>query len=159
MLSSRFVLRSRRTSDRFFNKYQFEADPKLLARVATALAELIPPGTEVLARPESGGTPIFTALSLETGLAAAFIRKEAETYGTRRSAEGAARSGKLFVLVEDVDSSGGAIVDALGKLQGNRLEPTAVLCVIDRETGGCKALKEAGLPLPSVFRISDLNLS
>ncbi len=158
-LSGTFVLRSGTLSDTYFDKYQFEADPHLLARIAEALEALIPAGTEVLAGLELGGVPLATALSLRTGLPAAFIRKEAKTYGTCRYAEGASLVGKRFVLIEDAVSSGGAILDALRKLRADGLEPTAALCVIDRQSGGKEALAAADLPLLSVFERSDIETS
>jgi orotate phosphoribosyltransferase len=91
-----------------------------------------------------------------TGLPAAFIRKEAKEYGTCRYAEGASLQGKRFILVEDVVSSGGAILDALEKLKGDGLNPTAALCVIDRETGGKEALAAAGLPLISLLTLETI---
>ncbi len=68
--------------------------PTLLASIAEALAPLVPADTEVLAGLEMGGIPIATALSLHTGLPAAFVRKEAKKYGTARLAEGAEIAGR-----------------------------------------------------------------
>ena len=116
-LNGRFVLRSGAISETYFDKYQFEADPVLLRDIAVAMAALIPVGTEVLAGLEMGGIPIVTVLSQVTGLPAAFIRKKPKEYGTCRYAEGASFEGKRFVLVEDVVSSGGAIMDAVSRLQ------------------------------------------
>lgn len=146
-LTGKFVLRSGNVSDTYFDKYQFEADPELLREIAEAMAALVPPRTEVLAGLEMGGIPVVTLLSQVTKLPAAFVRKQAKAYGTCRYAEGADLRGKRFVLVEDVVSSGGAILDALDKLKGDGLTPTAALCVIDRETGAREALAAAGLPL------------
>lgn len=61
MLSGRFTLRSGRTSNTYFDKYQFESDPKLLAAIAAQMVPLIPDGTEILAGLEMGGIPIVTA--------------------------------------------------------------------------------------------------
>lgn len=158
-LTGTFTLRSGRTSDTYFDKYLFEADPRLLARIADALEPLVPVGTEVLAGLELGGVPLATALSLKTGLPAAFIRKEAKTYGTCRYAEGTALAGKKFVLVEDAVSSGGALLDALKKLRADGLEPSAALCVIDRQTGGKEALEAAGLPLLSLLTYAEISLT
>lgn len=155
-LTGSFTLRSGKVSDTYFDKYQFEADPKLLHSIAQAMASLIPPGTEVLAGLEMGGIPIVTMLSQVTGLPAAFIRKEPKEYGTCRYAEGASLLGKQFVLVEDVVSSGGAIVDALEKLKADGMSPTVAICVIDRETGGSEALAAAGLPLKALFTFSQI---
>lgn len=155
-LSGGFTLRSGRVSSTYFDKYQFEADPWLLRRVAESLAELVPSGTEIVAGLELGGIPLVAVLAQVTGLPAAFVRKEAKTYGTCRYAEGAALTGKRFVLVEDVVSSGGALLDALSLLRRDGLEPIAALCVVDRQTGGREARAEAGLPLLSVFTTEQL---
>jgi orotate phosphoribosyltransferase len=156
-LSGSFVLRSGKVSDTYFDKYQFEADPQLLRAIAQELAALVPQSTEVLAGLEMGGIPIVTMLSQVTGLPAAFIRKEPKEYGTCRYAEGASLVGKQFVLVEDVVSSGGAIIDALAKLEADGLLPGAALCVIDRETGGKEALAAVGLPLKAPFTFSQVD--
>lgn len=150
-ISGRFVLRSGMVSETYFDKYQFEADPVLLRAIAGEMRQLVPAGTEVLAGLEMGGIPIVTVLSQVTGLPAAFIRKEPKEYGTCRYAEGASLKGKRFVLVEDVVSSGGAIIDALAKLKADGLVPEVALCVIDRQTGGAEALAKQGLLLRALY--------
>jgi hypothetical protein len=77
-LTGRFVLRSGRVADEYFDKYQFEADPALLGELADAMAPLIPEGTEVLAGLEMGGIAVVTALGQRTGLPCAFVRKAAK---------------------------------------------------------------------------------
>ncbi len=155
-LSGSFTLRSGKVSDTYFDKYQFEAQPQLLREIANALTPLVPADTEVLAGLEMGGIPVVTMLSQVTGLPAAFVRKEAKAYGTCRYAEGAALQGKRFILVEDVVSSGGAILDALAKLRADGLVPTCALCVIDRQTGGTEALASAGLPLIALLTLQQI---
>ena len=155
-LTGHFVLRSGKVSDTYFDKYQFEADPHLLLAIAHEMAALVPKDTEVLAGLEMGGIPIVTLLSQVTGLPAAFIRKEPKEYGTCKCAEGATLVGKRFVLVEDVVSSGGAIIDAVAMLKRDQLVPEAALCVIDRETGGKEALATVGLPLKALFTFSQV---
>ncbi|WP_088991484.1 orotate phosphoribosyltransferase [Micromonospora chokoriensis] len=49
-LTGTFVLRSGRTADEYFDKYRFEADPRLLDRVAAQLTPLVPTDTEVAGR-------------------------------------------------------------------------------------------------------------
>ena len=158
-LTGSFTLRSGKVSDTYFDKYQFEAEPALLLSIAEAMVPLVPRGTEILAGLEMGGIPIVTILSQVTGLPAAFIRKEPKEYGTCRYAEGAGLTGRQFVLVEDVVSSGGAIIDALQKLKADGLSPNAALCVIDRETGGREALAAVGLPLKALFTFSEVESS
>ena len=155
-ISGRFVLRSGMTSDTYFDKYQFEADPELLRAIAEAMRPLVPDGTEVVAGLEMGGIPLVTMLSQVTGIPAAFVRKEPKTYGTCRYAEGASLVGKKFTLVEDVVTKGGAIIDALAKLQADGLTPEAVLCVIDRQSGGTEALASKGLLLRALYTLEEV---
>jgi len=152
-----FVLRSGKVSDRYFDKYRFESDPVLLNDITKAMVDMIPEGTEILCGLEMGGIPIVTMLSHHSGLPAAFIRKEAKGYGTCRYAEGADLKGKKIVLIEDVVSSGGAIVDATNMLRNDGVEVTVALCVIDRETGGLENLAKAGVELVSLLKASDMN--
>src|SRR3954467_3965030 len=79
-LHGAFTLRSGQSSSTYFDKYLFEGDPLLLRDIAAAAADLIPLNTEVLAGLELGGVPVATALSLATGIPAAFVRKEAKSY-------------------------------------------------------------------------------
>ncbi len=150
------MLRSGLTSDTYFDKYQFESDPVLLRAIAEAMAPLVPTGTEVLAGLEMGGIPIVTMLSQVTNIPAAFIRKEPKDYGTCRYAEGASLQGKHFILVEDVVSSGGAIIDAMAKLKADGMVPEIALCVIDRQSGGAEALHAAGLTLKALFNFEEI---
>ena len=156
-LHGQFVLRSGKTSDTYFDKYRFEATPVLLKQIAEHMVPLIPPGTEVLAGLEMGGIPIVTMLSQITLLPAAFIRKEAKQYGTCRYAEGADLADKKVVFIEDVVSSGGAIIDAATKMQNDGIVVDTAICVIDRETGGKEKLLEHGIRLISVLTRTDLD--
>ena len=146
-LTGEFTLRSGRTATEYFDKYRFEADPQLLARVAEAMAELVPPGTEVLAGLELGGVPIATALSRATGLPTAFVRKKAKEYGTMRLAEGAEVEGRNVLVVEDVVTSGGQVVASTKDLRELGARIDTVVCAIDRQAGGAEALAEIDLKL------------
>ncbi len=163
-LTGTFTLRSGRIAGEYFDKYRFEADPVLLADLAAALEPLIPPGTEVLAGLELGGVPIATALSLRTGLPAAFVRKEAKTYGTAQLAEGAAVAGRRVLVVEDVVTTGGQVVISTAQLRDLGAQIDTVLCVIDRSdptvdgsTSGAAALLTHGLTLRAALTKSDLD--
>ena len=155
-LTGTFTLRSGIVSNEYFDKYRFESDPALLADIAAASAGLVPPGVDALAGLELGGVPLATMLSQVTRLPAVFVRKAAKTYGTCQLAEGADVDGRRLCIVEDVVTSGGAILDAAAELRarGARLGP--VLCVIDRESGGPEKLAAADLELIPLFTMSEL---
>lgn len=155
-LEGEFTLRSGKTSNRYFDKYKFEAEPKLLSDLAKEMVKLIPDGTEVLCGLEMGGIPIVTMMSHYSGLPAAFIRKEPKEYGTCKYAEGTDLVGKRIVLVEDVVSSGGAILDATRMLRNDGIPVDVTICAIDRETGGKQNLESQNVQLVSLLLASDL---
>lgn len=156
-LTGRFVLRSGRVADEYFDKYQFEADPALLGELAAAMVPLIPEGTEVLAGLEMGGIAVVTALGLRTGLPCAFVRKEAKPYGTKRLAEGAGLEGRRVLVIEDVVTSGGQIAISARDLRETGAEIRHALCVIDRQEGGAEALAAEGIRLHALLTRSDLD--
>lgn len=154
-LTGEFTLRSGKVATTYFDKYLFEADPELLAAVAVLAVPMIPEGTEVLAGLELGGVPVAAALSLHTGIPAAFVRKEAKAYGTAKLAEGTGVEGKRVLVVEDVITTGGQVVASAQDLRDRGADLVGVLCVIDR-SGGDNLLGDADLDLRSVFTADDL---
>ena len=116
----------------------------------------LPVDTEVLAGLELGGVPVATALSLETGLSAAFVRKEAKTYGTAKLAEGSEVAGRQVLIVEDVITTGGQVVSSTEQLRALGATVEAVLCVIDRSAGDHSRLDSIDLETISLFRAEDL---
>ena len=158
-LTGEFTLRSGIQATEYFDKYRFESDPGLLRRIAEAMAPLVPDGTEVLAGLEMGGIPVVTALSRETGIPAAFVRKERKTYGTCKIAEGPDLSGKRVTVVEDVVTRGGAVVDGVNNLRQDGAVVEVALCVVDREQGGREALTEIDIELRAVFTADALRAS
>ncbi|MEQ1874241.1 MAG: orotate phosphoribosyltransferase [Ilumatobacteraceae bacterium] len=156
-LTGTFTLRSGQIATEYFDKYRFEAQPELLARIAAAMAPLIPAGTEVLAGLEMGGIPIATALSLQTGLPTAFVRKQAKQYGTARLAEGCDIDGRRVAIIEDVITTGGQVVISTNDLRGLGAIVDHVLCVIDRSTDKAAALTAEGLQLHALLTRAQLD--
>jgi orotate phosphoribosyltransferase len=156
-LTGTFTLRSGQIATEYFDKYRFEADPVLLADIAEALVPLLPTGTEVLAGLELGGVPIATALSLQTGLPAAFVRKEAKAYGTAQLAEGADIVGKRVTVIEDVITTGGQVVISTRQLRELGAIVDHVVCVIDRSPDHGAALADDGLTMTALLTRAQLD--
>jgi orotate phosphoribosyltransferase len=154
--TGKFTLRSGMVSDTYFDKYRFEADPILLAAIAAHSAPLVPAGTQILAGLELGGVPLATALGLHLGLNLAFVRKEAKTYGTCRLAEGSDVAGKKVLVVEDVISTGGQVIESTQALVDLGADIVGILVVIDRQSGGRENIEAKGWSLASIFTREDL---
>jgi orotate phosphoribosyltransferase len=156
-LSGTFTLRSGQVSSEYFDKYLFESDPALLARVAAQMVALVPEDTELLGGLELGGIPIATVLSSLTGRPALFVRKQAKTYGTCKLAEGPPVHGRRVTLVEDVITTGGAVRDATNALREAGALVEVVVCAIDRSPAGENPLADVGLEVRPVLTKADLD--
>jgi len=155
-ITGEFRLRSGQTSNEYFDKYLFEARPALLSHIAEEMAALVPAGAELLAGLEMGGIPVATAISLNTGMPCAFVRKKAKSYGTARLAEGADVAGRRVLVVEDVVTSGGQIAISTRELRELGAEMSVRLCVIDRQEGRAAALAGDGIHLHALLTRADL---
>lgn len=155
-LTGEFLLRSGAISSEYFDKYLFEARPDILKAIAGQMQPLIPGDADALAGLEMGGIPVVTMLSQVSGLPALFVRKKAKEYGTRKLAEGGEVKGQRLVVVEDVVTSGGQILESVRELRDRGAIVSDVLCVIDREAGGVQNLAGDGLRLHALFTMSDL---
>lgn len=155
-LTGQFKLRSGQTSTEYFDKYRFESRPEVLREIARQMAPLIPPGTEVLAGLEMGGIPVATALSLETGVPCAFVRKKAKDYGTCQFAEGLDLKNKNVCVIEDVITTGGQVVLSTEDIRSLGAKVSTVLCVIHRGSGQESKLSEIGLQMKALMTMEEL---
>lgn len=150
-LTGDFLLRSGQRSNEYFDKYMFAANPKILAAIADEAAGHIPAGTEILAGLEMGAIPLAAAISMKTGLPAAYVRKTAKEYGTCKLAEGTDVAGKRVLIIEDIVTTGGQIILSAHELRKFGAIIDSVLCVIQRNDNAAEILAAEGLNLIPLF--------
>jgi orotate phosphoribosyltransferase len=158
-LEGDFLLRSGKRSRYYLDKYRFETRPELLRplgeRIAATVREHAPDATR-LAAPELGAVALAAAASLESGLPFLIVRKEAKEYGTGNRLEGPFESGECVCLVEDVVTSGGALLESVDAVRAAGLVVHTAVCVVDREEGGADALARHAVRLRPLFRAGEL---
>jgi len=158
-LEGDFLLRSGKRSRYYLDKYRFETRPDILAalgeRIAQAVAEFEPEAVR-LAGPELGAVALAAAGSLASGLPFVIVRKAAKEYGTSNRLEGVYDEGDCVCLVEDVVTSGGALLEAVAALRDAGLTVRTAVCVVDREEGGADALARHAVRLRPIFRASEV---
>jgi orotate phosphoribosyltransferase len=158
-LEGDFVLRSGKRSRYYLDKYRFETRPDLLAalgeRIAAAVRDHEPEAVR-LAAPVLGGVVLAASASLVSGLPFLMIRDAAKEYGTANRIEGPFEQGECVCLVEDIVTSGGALLAAIEAAREAGLVVRTAVCVVDREEGGADALARQAVRLRPLFRAGDL---
>jgi orotate phosphoribosyltransferase len=158
-LEGEFVLRSGKTSRYYLDKYRFETRPDLLRAIGERLAAQIAdhaPDATLIAGPELGAVALAAAASLESGIPFLIVRKAGKGYGTDNRLEGVFEPGATVCLVEDVVTTGGALVSAVEAVREAGLVCRTGICVVDREEGGVDELARHAVRLRALFRAADV---
>ena len=158
-LEGDFVLRSGKRSRYYLDKYRFETRPDLLRALGEHIAAAVrehEPETGRLAAPVLGGVVLAASASLASGLPFLMIRDAAKEYGTANRIEGPFEPGETVCLIEDIVTSGGALIGAVEAVREAGLVVRKAVCVIDREEGGADALARLAVRLRPLFRAGEL---
>ncbi|HEY7535589.1 MAG TPA: orotate phosphoribosyltransferase [Thermodesulfobacteriota bacterium] len=116
---------------------------------------------KVVGGPTIGADPIvgsILSLSYQNGcpLRGFLVRKEEKEHGTGKLIEGDLRPGDKVALVEDVATTGGSIIKAIGAVKSAGAVVKKVLVIVDREEGARKTLQDMGYEFFSIFTIGEL---
>jgi orotate phosphoribosyltransferase len=84
------------------------------------------------------------------------VRKAAKDHGTAQRIEGCFEKGARVVVVEDVVTTGGSALEAIGVVRAAGGHVAGVLAVVDREEGGREAIERSGVPVCALVRAGDL---
>lgn len=158
-LEGDFLLRSGKRSKYYLDKYRFETRPELLRpigeRIAAVVAEHAPDSAR-LAGPALGAVALAASASLASGMPFLIVREGKKEYGTSNRIEGVFEPGETVCVVEDVVTSGGALLESVEALREAGLVVHTAVCVVDREEGGADALARQAVRLRPLFRASEL---
>ena len=161
LLHGDFTLRSGRKSKYYMDKYLFETQPDILAALGAMFAEQVKASGKVdrLAGAELGGIPLVTAASMATGLPSVLIRNQKKDYGTAKQLEGKMEKGERILIVEDVATTGGQVLEAAKVIQEAGCEVVKIVAVIDRQEGARENIEGAGFKFDALFTKKDLGIN
>lgn len=164
LLRGTFTLRSGRTSSYYLDKYLFSAQPDILRALGGMFAERIAAireaGTAVtkLAGAELGGIPLVASASMASGIPCVFIRNKKKEYGTEKQLEGTLRADDRVVIIEDVVTTGGQVLEAAQVISETGARTVQIICTIDREEGARERIEAAGYRFDALFTVADLGI-
>jgi len=158
-LEGDFTLRSGRKSKYYLDKYLFETQPDILRPLGELLATYVRPTTTLIAGAELGGIPLATATSLASGKPFVIIRNMKKDYGTAKPYEGRLNAGDSVLLVEDIATTGGQVLEAARFLAGIGARVERIVAVIDRQEGARQNIESAGFAFEALFTKADLGIT
>lgn len=102
------------------------------------------------------GLLVAPLISVDQNIPLIVKRKEKKQYGTKKLVEGNFEKGQNCLLIEDVISSGGSVIETAADLKKEGLEITDVVVFLDRGQGGDANLMNNGITAHSVVSCNDV---
>lgn len=157
-LEGEFTLRSGRKSNYYLDKYLFETQPDILQALGGMFAEYVSASTTLIAGAELGGVALAAAASLASGKPFVIIRNRKKDYGTGKPYEGKIGDGDSVLLVEDIATSGGQVLEAAKVIREAGAKVERIVAVIDRQEGARENIEAAGFRFEALFTTADLGV-
>lgn len=159
VLHGDFTLRSGRKSTYYIDKYRFTTDHEALAALGEMLAKHVTPDIDRIAGAELGGVPLAAACAMAAKKPFVIVRNAKKDYGTAKQVEGILNKGERILLVEDILTTGGQVMEAAKSLQALGVEIVKIVACIDRLEGAHKNITDNGYQVESLFTTADLGLA
>ena len=157
-LEGDFVLRSGRRSKYYLDKYLFETRPDILRALGEEFARHVTNDVTLIAGAELGGVALAAATALATGRNWVIIRNSKKGYGTGKIIEGTLKSDDVVLLVEDIATTGGQVLEAAKIITEAGAAVKKIVCVIDRKEGAEQNITAAGYKFESILTKNDLGI-
>ncbi|MGB2987574.1 MAG: orotate phosphoribosyltransferase [Phycisphaerae bacterium] len=157
-LEGEFTLRSGRKSNYYLDKYLFETQPDILKALGEMFATYVVESTTLIAGAELGGVALAAAASMASGKPFVIIRNTKKDYGTSKPFEGKLSDADSVLLVEDIATTGGQVLEAARLITGIGGKVERIVCVIDRQEGARENIEGAGFVFGSLFTKADLGI-
>lgn len=158
LLRGEFTLRSGRKSNYYLDKYRFETQPDVLRELGAMLAARVGPQVDRIAGAELGAVPLAAATSMACGKPYVLIRNRKKDYGTAKLVEGILNPGETVMIVEDVLTTGGQVIEAAQSLRDAGAKIDRIVAVIDRQEGARQNIESAGYTFEALFTTADLGV-
>jgi len=157
-LEGDFILRSGKRSKYYLDKYLFETCPDILKALGEEFARYITDDVTLIAGAELGGVALAAATAMQTGKNWVIIRNKKKGYGTDKMLEGVLKPGDVVLLVEDIATTGGQVLEAAKVITEAGATVKKIVCVIDRKQAAEENITEAVYKFYSILTKNDLGI-
>lgn len=152
-----FTLKSGQKSSLYIDLRGVISCPDILIQLGDCLWGLIEKEQfDVLCGVPYAALPIATTISIIHNKPMIIKRKEAKNYGTKRLIEGIFCKGDRCLIIEDVITTGGSILETIASLKEEGLNVTDIAVCIDREQSGVALLKQQGYRVHVLYSLHEI---
>ncbi|HUU48715.1 MAG TPA: orotate phosphoribosyltransferase [Nitrosopumilaceae archaeon] len=107
----------------------------------------------------TGGLVIASALAIEIVKPLIYVRSKPKDYGTSKSVEGKIWEEMKVVMIDDVATTGGSVVNGIISLKELKIKVEDAYVIVNRMEGADKALKNQGVTLHSITNVMQITKS
>jgi len=107
----------------------------------------------------TGGLVIASALAIEIVKPLIYVRSKPKDYGTSKSVEGKIWEEMEVVMIDDVATTGGSVVNGIISLKELKIKIRDAYVIVNRMEGADEALKAQGVTLHSITDIMQITKS
>ena len=152
-----YTLKSGRSSTVYLDLRQIISYPAILSAVSESIWQKAQDTHfNVICGVPYTALSIATCISLQHNVPMIMRRKEKKSYGTQKQIEGVFESGQHCLIIEDVVTTGGSILETADDIEAVGLNITDVVALIDREQHGKEQLKKRGYMLHTAFTLKEI---
>ena len=134
--------------------------PEVRKRIAKGIADIIRekyPETEVIAGTATAGIPHGAIIADKMNLPFAYIRSKPKDHGAGNQIEGRVVKGEKMVVVEDLISTGGSVLDAVAAAEREGADVIGVVAIFTYELPKAeKNFADAGVKLVTLSNYTEL---
>ncbi|BDQ31626.1 orotate phosphoribosyltransferase [Nitrosopumilus zosterae] len=101
----------------------------------------------------TGGLVITSALAIETVKPLIYVRSKPKDYGTSKAVEGKIHDGMKVIMIDDVATTGGSVVNAIKSLKEVNISIKDAYVIVNRMEGADEALADLEVNMHSILNI------
>lgn len=119
--------------------------------------EIVFDNIDSVASVPTGGLIIASSLAYELVKPLVYVRSQAKDYGTSKLVEGIVKNGDRVLVVDDVATTGGSVINGIKELKKSGAKITDAYVVVNRLEGADEALLGEGVTLHQLLDIFEIS--